>query len=87
MSKSSIGSSIAAAALISAVAAIAPADARSVRAIDVEAPLHCVVAEPGPYFFPAPDWGPFFRRVKHYGPIYRYCGAVSERRAVISVKY
>jgi hypothetical protein len=87
VSKSFIVSSVAAATLISALAVIAPADARTPRASDVEAPLHCVVAEPGPYFFPAPDWGPFFRRVKHYGPIYRYCGVASERRAVISVKY
>lgn len=87
MSKSVIFSSVAIVTFISAVATIAPADARTVRANDVEPSLYCQVAEPGPYVLPAPDWGPFFRRVKHYGPIYRYCGAAPERRAVISVKY
>ena len=87
MSRSFIFSSVAAATLVSAVAAIAPAEARTVRVNDAEASLYCVVAEPGPYIFPAPDWRPFFRRVKHYGPVYRYCGAASEPRSVISVKY
>lgn len=87
MSKSYIFPSVAAATFVSAFVAIAPASAGTIRADGVETSLHCVVAEPGPYYFPAPDWGPFFRRVKHVGPIYRYCGAASERRAVISVKY
>jgi hypothetical protein len=87
VSRSFIVSSVAAATFISALVAIAPASAGTVRADGVETSLHCVVAERGPYFFPAPDWGPFFRRVKHVGPIYRYCEAASERRAVISVKY
>ena len=87
MSRSFVFSSVALVTFISAVATIAPADAQMVRATEVEAPIYCQVAEPGPYIFPAPDWRPFFRRVKHYGPVYRYCGAAPERRAVISVKY
>ncbi len=87
MSRSFILSSVAAATLVSATMAIAPAEANTVRAGGAGASLYCVVAEPGPYIFPAPDWRPFFRRGKHYGPVYRYCGATPDHQAVVSVKY